>query len=293
MRDEEADDTGVGEGTDATASQSRREMLSTAGMAALGGATVAMSASKVPGMLAEPPVERDEIGRYSHRSARPGPCEIRWCASVNRDAIALTFDDGPDPDITPGVLRSLDRHGATATFFVVGQLAESNPGLLEQIVEAGHEIGNHSWSHLEAVGLDQDATDREVGDAQELLESMTGIAPRWYRPPRGQVTGAVMSSAARNALDVAMWTQRFGVQDPAETPELGPLVGGMQAGDFVLVHDGVVESLLDPISKGAFQKRRRRMADAAALDELLDRLGGEGWQFDTVSALVDSEAPGS
>jgi hypothetical protein len=54
-----------------------------------------------------------------------------------------------------------------------------------------------------------------------------------------------------------------------------------------------VESLLDPISKGAFQKRRRRMADAAALDGLLDRLGGEGWQFDTVSALVDSEAPGA
>ena len=71
MRDEEADDTGVGEGTDATASQSRREMLSTAGMAALGGATVAMSASKVPGMLAEPPVERDEIGRHLDGIGKP------------------------------------------------------------------------------------------------------------------------------------------------------------------------------------------------------------------------------
>lgn len=290
MFDEEADDTGDGEGTDPAATRSRREMLGTAGIAALGGATVAMSASKVPGMLARPPVERDEIGRYSHRSVRPGPCEIRWCASVNRDAVALTFDDGPDPDITPRVLRSLARHRITATFFVVAALAEAHRSLLEQIVEAGHEIGNHSWSHLEVVDLDQDATDREIGDAQESLESMTGIAPRWYRPPRGQVTGAVMSSAARNGLDVAMWTQRFGVEDPADPPELGPLLGGMRAGDFVLVHDGVVESLLDPISKGAFQKRRRRMADAAALDELLERLTGEGWQFDTVSALVDFES---
>ncbi|MGI9576702.1 MAG: polysaccharide deacetylase family protein, partial [Microthrixaceae bacterium] len=265
-------------------------MLGTAGVAALGGAAAASAAFQVVPNFFDPPVERDEIGRHDHRRDRPGPCELRWCAQTDHRALALTFDDGPDPDITPQVLATLARHEVTATFFVVGRLAEANRGLLERIVDAGHEVGNHSWAHLSAVGLDKEGTDIEVARAQESLESMTGVAPRWYRPPRGQVTGAVMSAAARNGLDVALWTQRFGIDPPEERPNVEPLLAAAEPGDFVLVHDGVVESVDKPDSEGAVVKRRRRLKVASSLDELLNRWVAGGWSFDTVSAIVDSEA---
>lgn len=269
--------------------RSRREMLSTAGLAALGGAAAATAAAEVAPTVFGTSVQRDEIGRYGHRRDRPGACELRWCVKTERRALALTFDDGPDPEITPRVLASLARHRITATFFVVASLAEDNRELLERIVDGGHEVGNHSWSHLSVVDLDKAGTDSEVGRAQESLESMTGTAPRWFRPPRGQVTGAVMSAAARNDLDVALWTQRFGVDEPGDEPNVGVLIGEVEPGDFILIHDGVVESVVEPGSKGAVEKRRRRLTDASALDEMLDGLVDRGWTFDTVSALVDSE----
>lgn len=277
------------EGNGTPGNRSRREMLSSAGFAALGGAAAATAAAEVAPMVFGPSVERDELGRYGHRRERPGACELRWCAETDRRALALTFDDGPDPEITPRVLASLARHGATATFFVVASVAEANRGLLERIVDEGHEVGNHSWSHLSVVDLDQAGTDREVARAQESLESMLGTAPRWFRPPRGQVTGAVMSAAARSSLDVALWTQRFGVDEPGEDPDVGLLLDGVGSGDFVLIHDGVVESVVEPGSRSALEKRRRRLTDASALDEVLGGLTSGGWTFDTVSTLVDSE----
>ena len=271
-------------------SPSRRRMLTTAGFAAMGGAAVAAAGAQVAPMVLGGSVERDEIGRYAHRRSRPGPCELRWCAQTEQRTIALTFDDGPDPEITTKVLASLERHEVTATFFVVASLADTNRALFERILEGGHEVGNHSWEHLRVVDLDQDQTDHEVGAAQRWLAGQMGVPPRWYRPPRGQVTGAVMSAAARNGLDVALWTRRFGVEEPEDCPAFDSVVGGTQPGDFVLIHDGVVESVVKPGSRSAAAKRRRRLRDAGALDELIEDFIAAGWEFDTISGLVDAEA---
>jgi peptidoglycan/xylan/chitin deacetylase (PgdA/CDA1 family) len=99
--------------------------------------------------------------------------------------VALTFDDGPNPATTPRLLELLARHGVRATFFVVGKRVEAEPGLLEAIRRAGHEVGNHSYSHDPFLMLRSTSVlRREVADCQRLLKSL-GVRPLSFRPPVG------------------------------------------------------------------------------------------------------------
>lgn len=229
---------------------------------------------------------RNEIGRFEVRRERPVSSEVRWRVETERRMVALTFDDGPDPDITAAVLGALDRHGARATFFVLGALAERHPEVVRDIAARGHEVGNHTWTHPQLLETGIDTTAEEIGLTQGLLTELLGETPRWFRPPRGQVTGEVVGVAANHRLDIALWSQRFGAQEPGDRPRVGALVRAVQPGDIVLAHDGVGEAAEKPGSDSEVHKRTTRTADAAALDELLTRLGAEGWEMVTLTELV-------
>ena len=107
-----------------------------------------------------------------------------WRGSAAHNRIALTFDDGPS-ESTPALLELLNRHNAKATFFVCGRNAERLPDVLLAIAKAGHEIGNHTWSHPRLDFASTATMRSEIGRTQELVRSITGAAPTLFRAPYG------------------------------------------------------------------------------------------------------------
>ena len=100
--------------------------------------------------------------------------------------VALTFDDGPDPRVTPRVLDLLDAAGARASFFLIGRRAERHPGLAAEIAQRGHRVENHTWSHPHSFAFHGPrGLGREIDRAQAVLEEITGRRPAWFRPPAG------------------------------------------------------------------------------------------------------------
>ena len=97
--------------------------------------------------------------------------------------IALTFDDGPNPAVTPRLLELLDRHGARATFFLIGQFARACPGIVREIADRGHTIGNHTQTHPSLVFLPKRRVVAELAACQRSIAAITGTAPSLMRPP--------------------------------------------------------------------------------------------------------------
>lgn len=198
---------------------------------------------------------------------------IVW--SGTGEGVALTFDDGPDPELTPRVLDALDRAGVRATFMVVGERAVATPDLVRRAVDAGHEIGNHTWSHRSLATLDPDAVRAELGRTADALERIVPDAPvRFFRPPRGILTGAATQAAAELGYDVLLWScTRTHLDRPLEP------------GSVACLHDGTGRSELSrwPWRHGLRAKRRAEVADLPAV---LARASRGGVRFVTASDAV-------
>ena len=157
-----------------------------------------------------------------------------------RNEIALTFDDGPDPEVTPRVLDLLDRYGVKASFFCIGAKAAAFPELVREIVRRGHSVENHSNRHpysFAFYGFRRLA--REVDAAQSCIAAITGRAPRFFRAPAGFRSPMLDPILARRGLRYISWTRRgFDAvgRDPARVLYL--LTRELSAGEVVLLHDG-------------------------------------------------------
>jgi len=154
--------------------------------------------------------------------------------------VALTFDDGPDPKVTPYVLDLLDAAGAKASFFCIGTAARAHPALLRDIVARGHSVENHTATHPSAFACYRPAAlRREITDAQSLLADIAGTAPRFFRAPMGLRSPLFDPVLAETDLIYTSWTRRAldGTRrDPA--PATRRLTRGLAAGDILLMHDG-------------------------------------------------------
>lgn len=154
--------------------------------------------------------------------------------------VALTFDDGPDPSVTPRVLDLLDRHDARASFFCIGRLVESHPGLAREIQARGHRIENHSFRHSNAFAFLGPARLRsELQRAQDAIGSTVGRTPRLFRAPAGVRNPWVDFVLVRLGLRLVSWTRRgFDTVSRAPSRVTSRLVRGLAAGDILLLHDG-------------------------------------------------------
>ena len=173
--------------------------------------------------------------------------------------VALTFDDGPDPTVTPQVLELLARGRATASFFCIGERVAAHPALVREIVAAGHRVENHSQRHLRRFSLlGPAALQAEVGRAQETIGAVTGRAPSFFRAPAGLRNPFLDPVLQRLSLQLASWSRRgFDTvrADPARVR--ASLERGLAAGDILLLHDG---------------HAARTAADAPVILEVLPRL---------------------
>lgn len=127
------------------------------------------------------------------------------CRSRGERPAALTFDDGPHPESTPQILKLLARKNLFATFFVCGERAEAHPELVHAIIDHGHQLGNHSYSHPDAWKLPATQIIADLDRSAAVIEQISGRPLLWYRPPYGHFTMATIRWARRSRQRIVMW----------------------------------------------------------------------------------------
>ncbi|WP_327705692.1 polysaccharide deacetylase family protein [Streptomyces decoyicus] len=179
-----------------------------------------------------------ETSRSGPGASPPHP-DVAFHLATNRREIFLTFDDGPHPVHTPGILRTLRRHGVRATFFVIGENAAEFPGLLYDIADEGHAVANHTWSHPQLTALPPGAVRNELGRTSSLIEDVLGAAPDMARAPYGDwddpsldICNDLGMSPVGWAIDSQDWTL------PGAGIIAYTVLDEMHPGAIVLSHDG-------------------------------------------------------
>ncbi len=149
-----------------------------------------------------------------------------------RSAVYLTFDDGPTPGITEWILSTLDKYDAKATFFVLGKNAEMYPDLYRRIVEAGHRIGNHTYSHQKGWGMSLERYIEDVDFANDLLHT------ELFRPPYARITPAQARALAKR-YKLVMWDVLSRDYNRALSPRtcLRNVTRYLEGGSIVVFHD--------------------------------------------------------
>ena len=157
-----------------------------------------------------------------------------------RAAVAITIDDGPDPEVTSRVLDLLDEHKARATFFCIGERVDRHPALARAIVARQHEIGNHTYRHLMRFSLlGPRGLAQEIGRAQEAIGTATGEVARFFRAPAGLRNPFLEPVLRRANLQLVSWTRRgFDTVSGSAGRVLDSLTRDLQGGDILLLHDG-------------------------------------------------------
>ncbi|MGQ9779712.1 MAG: polysaccharide deacetylase family protein [Bacillota bacterium] len=196
---------------------------------------------------------------------------IVWHGFTKERLVALTFDDGPDPRFTPAVLAVLHRYGAHATFFVVGSNVRRWPELLRAEVAAGHEIGNHTYSHPELYKLPRAEVEQEIADCDAVVAEVAGVVPRFFRPPYERLSLAVFQSAWAFGKQIVLAGPAL-EHHKARTPQemAARVLARVRPGTIILAHDGRLD---------------RRMT-VAALPLLLAELEARGYRFVTLTELL-------
>jgi peptidoglycan/xylan/chitin deacetylase (PgdA/CDA1 family) len=183
--------------------------------------------------------------------------------------VALTFDDGPHPEHTPRIVGELASAGARATFFLQGAFAERRPDLVRAIHDAGHELGNHGWSHSRATDLGRRGFLREVNATQDLLERIVGrTLPRLFRPPYGSVSLTSIPGLLGGGFRLVFWS--FDSRDSFVDSKEGLLAAlrraPLRGGEVLLFHEDYAHT-------------------AAALPEILAEIRARGLAMVGVSEL--------
>ena len=170
--------------------------------------------------------------------------------------VVLTFDDGPDPSGTKGLLEALSRHGVKAAFFPIGMKAEAHPELLREIDQAGHVIGNHSYRHAWFTNfLAGKSLEQEMVKAQKAIEAAIGKTPAFFRPPAGLTNPHYRSVLKRLGLVSVGWDVRvFDTRKKAEKV-VEAVLNKVREGSVILLHEGCrdpvsLKEMVDSIVKG-------------------------------------------
>jgi peptidoglycan/xylan/chitin deacetylase (PgdA/CDA1 family) len=190
--------------------------------------------------------------------------------------IALTFDDGPDPEFTPHVLALLATRRVRATFFLVGERAARAPDVVRAIAAAGHEVGSHGWSHRSLWLCGPARTEREVARTGAMLGELSGRAPALFRPPWGMVNAALFPTLRRHRQRCVFWSiQPEGLRPAPAAAQVARVLRRAHPGAIVDLHD----------AEGTPGAPARL---CAALPAMLDGLAAAGYRFGTVSELLAS-----
>ena len=214
----------------------------------------------LPGTATETASRRDEMIYHSRHN--------------DRMEIALSFDDGPHPRLTPVILSILEEYGIKATFFMVGENVGYYPAAARAVAEAGHEIGNHTFSHRKFDRLGAEELRREIFACEEAISTVSDAPVRFIRPPEGQMSDTMRQVMGELDYRVILWD--VDTRDWAHTPPetiSRHILDTVQAGDIILMHDFIGYNSPTP----------------EALRQVIPALLERGFRFVTVGELVEGE----
>jgi peptidoglycan/xylan/chitin deacetylase (PgdA/CDA1 family) len=158
--------------------------------------------------------------------------------------IALSFDDGPNPESTEKVLSKLSRYGVKATFFIIGKNAEKHPELVEKIVEAGHIVGNHSYHHSKKFDfIKTKEIVAEIEKANTVIQNIIGKKPLYFRPPFGITHPRIARAIRQTKMKPVAWSLRTYDTTRSKEKVIKLLKKKLNGGDIILLHDNHKEVL--------------------------------------------------
>ncbi len=213
------------------------------------------------------------------RPASPWLMPVITRGSGTTPHISLTFDDGPDPEVTPQVLDALKAAGAKASFFCIGKKLEAYPGIAKRIYEEGHELCNHSYAHSRTLNFALEAAmQAEIQKGENAVKAVTGREQSpLYRPPVGLKSPPLARVVNRLGIKVVAWSLHAHDTGSAKADQISSgVLDRIRSGDIVVMHDG---HDLDGKS---------RPEAAHAVSKILQGLGDKGLKSVTVSELLKS-----
>ena len=258
----------------------RREFLTRSGIGVAAAASTGAASGAGVGLW-EHHQERQRREAKDYAGEGRGGQRVWWSVDTAERVAALTFDDGPHHELTPRVLKMLARHDLRATFFMIGRHAADRRGLVREVMAAGHEIANHTWSHGRVVEQNRATLRDEIQRGAEALRTITGHPTKWFRPPRGMVTGDMLAAAATQGHEIVLWSVSRGgpaVETPAAV--LAHLTNHLHPGAIIDLHDGTGINTTDA------KLLQRRHVELEVLPSFLTRAVAEGYRFVTVSGLL-------
>ncbi len=199
--------------------------------------------------------------------------EVVWEVPTQQKVMALTFDDGPNPNYTPQILQLLKQYKARATFFLVGSRVKSYPDIARRAAQEGHELANHTFRHPYMKRLSAEGIREEILKTQQMITDATGQKPHLFRPPGGYYNDRVVNTAKQEGFLVVMWSWHQDTRDwtdPGVRRIVNKVLKNARPGDIVLFHDHGGD----------------RQQTVNALKEILPELKRQGYKFVTVSELL-------
>ncbi len=198
--------------------------------------------------------------------------EYLWKVNTKEQEVYLTFDDGPTPEVTPWVLDQLRNFQAKATFFMVGDQIRKYPELAHQVIDEGHEVGNHTLTHMNGKKTSLYAYLRDYAGCQQVFKEYTGKRPRLFRPPYGRISKAQAEPLLRRGINIVMMDVITGDFDRTRSPNRVAMTALKHAspGSIILFHDS--------------WKAWPRLKEA--LPVVLESLANEGYRFKRLGKKV-------
>ncbi len=199
------------------------------------------------------------------------PKSIAKEAKPKTKYIALTFDDGPHPEYTEQMLNILKKENVKATFFLVGQMVELYPNLTQLIIDEGHQVGNHTYSHPNLKQINEAQLAHELNYTKELIISFTGYKTDLIRPPGGNYNENILNFCQNNGYHIVLWTIfPRDHESPKQSTLCKRILKQAHNDGIILLHSGV-KTTVD------------------ALPEIIKQLRANGYRFLTVDKLVTRE----
>ncbi len=199
---------------------------------------------------------------------------VYHCHDNTSMKIALTFDDGPHPRYTPQILDILQKYNIRATFFLIGENVSLYPELAKRILEEGHEVGNHTFSHQSIGSYTEGQLQEEMEHCERVIYEISEYRPTLFRPPQGRINSKVVSLADDFDYKVILWnidTRDWAHESPTAIKH--NVIKNIRSGSIILMHDFISHNSPTP----------------TALEAFLPILLGKGYSFTVVSDLLGTE----
>lgn len=217
-----------------------------------------------------------EAGMFEDISNNDYESLIIKCGNTDEKLLALTFDDGPDEDFTPQILDILKKYNVKATFYVIGEKVSYNKKIIKREFEEGHEIGNHTYTHINVSKNGYNTIKKEVGDTQNAVKSITGIYPKTFRPPYRAISKDMCQIMKEKDMNIVLWSyvDARDWENPGASSIIKTIEDGVKNGCIILLHD--------------YNKvRNPKSQTIEALDVIIPDLLEKGYKFVTVSELIE------